>query len=215
VGYWVDGELVLDVHHDGECDDSQMEDDEYDSNREDCDANDYPDEGDSDVCCNSAIDRGTGMTPPRCMNGHTKSTVSDSDDESDYNIDAIDFRNRTIDLDSVHIGGTLHRFGGCNMQDDEDFDSDDGEYRGFMCRTTKGFIVRQRHMIQIWMENILNSLETDNSNLLIITSLNVTASSSLETLFCIDENGSFECHESWYRWTFCESGRSAASPTRN
>jgi hypothetical protein len=136
VGYWVDGELVLDVHHDGESDDSQMEDDEYDSNREDCDANDYPDEGDSDVCCNSAIDRGTGMTPPRFMNGHTKSTVSDSDDESDYNIDAIDFRNRPIDLDSVPIGGTLHRFGGCNMQDDEDFDSDDGEYRGFMCRNS-------------------------------------------------------------------------------
>jgi hypothetical protein len=139
VGYWVDGELVLDVvHHEGESDDSQMEDDEYDSNREDCDANDYPDEDDSDLCCNSIIDRGTGMTPPRFMNGQIKSSVAESDDDSDFD-DGIDFRNRPIDFNSVKIGGARHQFGGYNnMQDDDDFDSDD-EYRGFMCRNSNSW----------------------------------------------------------------------------
>eukprot|EP00557_Chaetoceros_sp_GSL56_P007026 CAMPEP_0176502748 /NCGR_PEP_ID=MMETSP0200_2-20121128/14937_1 /TAXON_ID=947934 /ORGANISM="Chaetoceros sp., Strain GSL56" /LENGTH=625 /DNA_ID=CAMNT_0017901877 /DNA_START=16 /DNA_END=1893 /DNA_ORIENTATION=+ len=138
LGYWVDGELVLDVHHDGQSDDSQMEDDEYDSNREDCDANDYPDEDDSDLCCNSVIERGTGMTPPRFMNGQIKSPMADSGDDSDSDIDGIDFRNRPIDLSAVNFGGTRHQFGGGLQDDDDDVDSDD-DYRGFMCRNSNSW----------------------------------------------------------------------------
>jgi len=47
VGYWnQDGELVLDVHpNDDDFDESDyLDEEEYDSNSEDCDVNDYPED---------------------------------------------------------------------------------------------------------------------------------------------------------------------------
>jgi len=139
VGYWVNGELVLDVHPNADMDDSDVEDDDYDSNREDCDANDYPDEdiGDSsgdenNPYCNSFIDREMG--PPRVS--RSRAGHSDADSDSDDEEDVIDFRNRPMDLNDFKIGYEhQHGFGGGgggdggNFQDD---DEDDGDYRGFM-----------------------------------------------------------------------------------
>ena len=59
-GYWKDGELILDVLADDDMDNSDFEDEEYDSNREDCDANDYPDDlddSDENGIYNYFIDR--------------------------------------------------------------------------------------------------------------------------------------------------------------
>jgi len=139
VGYWVDGELVLDMHQERESDESQMEDDEYDSNREDCDANEYPDEDDSDGYYDSVIHRGTGMTPPRFMNGLALSPQKDSDDD-DYVVDMPKFRNRPIDLSLFEVRSTRNQFGGYfNDDDDEDDTGSNDENRGFMCRSSNSW----------------------------------------------------------------------------
>ena len=127
-GYWMDGELILDVHADSDLDDSDIDDEEYDSNREDCDANDYPDDidgSDDNGHHNSFNDRETRLPSSR-FSDRDSNLDSDSDESE---IDIIDFRNRPVDLGHLKIGGSTHGFAANN--DDADRE-DDGEYRGFM-----------------------------------------------------------------------------------
>jgi hypothetical protein len=154
-GYWnQDGELVLDIHPDADMADSDLEDDEYDSNREDCDANEYPDDDDLDDLNNSDhevghhfhanIERGTGMTPPRFANGHLEDNrmhqYEDSDDEGDYYYDQttyMDFRNRPVDLGNLKLSGTSNGFVS-SLNDENDDDGEGEEYSGIMYGADSG-----------------------------------------------------------------------------
>jgi hypothetical protein len=121
VGYWnEDGELVLDVFSNDDMEDSEVDEEEYDSNREDCDANDYPDDdvglyNDDDAVDGNDDDDGDGeMGMLAKYNGDWDSDDSDYGSNDD---DGIDFRNRAVDK---NFFGSPYN------------DEDDGDYRGFM-----------------------------------------------------------------------------------
>lgn len=161
-GYWnQDGELVLDIHPDADMADSDLEDDEYDSNREDCDANEYPDDDDLDDLNNSDhevghhfhanIERGTGMCPPRFANGHLEDNrmhqYEDSDEEGDYYYDQttyMDFRNRPVDLENYKLSGTSNGFVSSLHDENDDNVEGEEEYSGIMYGADSGYWSNER-----------------------------------------------------------------------
>ena len=129
VGYWNEkGELVLETlphQHDF---DSDIDEEEYDSNCEDHNANDYPDEEDEEEYDISYMDQNYSL--PQSMMGFVRGMEDneyDSDDDGIY-AGSSDYRNHPIDLGSYSTGYAMHQYG-----DDED-EIGDGDYTGLMCK---------------------------------------------------------------------------------
>jgi len=146
VGYWIDGNFVIDVDDSGaqDGDDSDVDDQSWDSNREDCDANDYPEEEKDFNFAESDDDDDHNMQM------HNLETEDNYYQETYYSDDSnsahrINFRNRPVDWKSS--------FGNTNFSDptitsyrsnsnsrcndaDADDDNDNDEYRGFMNMVT-------------------------------------------------------------------------------
>lgn len=135
VGYWGEnGQLILDVYP-SDHDSDYLEEDEYDSNKECCDANDYPDEESSEddygnfdgknVVDSGYFDSYLGdPTQPRFGNhlGYAidNNYIIDSDSDG---LDTNEFRYRAADF--------VHRRESRNIRYKDDSDSEH-EYRGFM-----------------------------------------------------------------------------------
>lgn len=138
VGYWgQNGQLILDVFP-SDHDSDYLEEDEYDSNRECCDANDYPEEEDSEddygnfdgknVIDSAYFDSYLGghseFTSPRFGN-HRGYAIDNSyaiDSDSD-DLETDEFRYRAANFGQKHVDRNFRH------QDDSDSDH---EYRGYM-----------------------------------------------------------------------------------
>ena len=110
-GFWNEhGELVLEAAPTGQetCSEIDDNDDDYDSNCEEYDGNDYPDDDENEE--DGIFIRGAN-------------DEYDSDDDIEYS--SIDFRNRAIDL-GTNINYSMQHYG------DDDDDIGDGEYSGYM-----------------------------------------------------------------------------------
>ncbi len=137
VGYWLDGNLVIDVNGADGFDDSDLEDDDYDSNREDCDGNDYPDD--------DYLDQDDGFSGSNnCEHfdpsiDHLSHCTSDYvDDSSDDDYDKVSFRNRTVQFNEIEKvpGGSVFQQ---NYLYENDELGKDEDYRGFMYGNAAGW----------------------------------------------------------------------------
>ena len=129
VGYWnEDGELVIDVfsNENDMTGDSDLDEEEYDSNREDCDANEYPDDDDLGSYEDTGVIDANGYGVEGGYRGNEMrfgNSTSDSDADDSYD-DEIDFRHRAIDQNCFASSWKNSN----NIQ----YSDDDGDYRGFM-----------------------------------------------------------------------------------
>ncbi len=140
VGYWLDGNFVIDVDGAEDFDDSDLEGDDYDSNREDCDGNDYPDDDYDD--CGSSHNREHYGT----LNDHLSQYASNfkyhdddfSHDDDDDDYDKLSFRNRKVQFNEIKNMCGANVFQQNNLYEDDELGKDE-DYRGFMYADTAGW----------------------------------------------------------------------------
>jgi hypothetical protein len=137
VGYWgQNGQLILDVFP-SDHDSDSLEEDEYDSNRECCDANDYPEEDSDDDYGNfdgkNVIDSGYFDS---YLGDHSEYVWHRFGNHRGYAIDdnyAIDSDSDDTDTNEFRYRAAGFRHNGTSRNDTKYDDSDsEQEYRGFM-----------------------------------------------------------------------------------
>ena len=127
VGYWNEkGELVLETIPNKEDNHSDFCDEEYDSNCEDYDGNDYPDEDENESFNEYSNGIRHDYIIPRAIPGYGHTTVDEYDSDSDEDLyhGSSEFRNYAMDFTKANYA--MHQY-----EDDED-DGDDGDYAGYM-----------------------------------------------------------------------------------